>query len=176
MTLRIGDYALLSDCNTGALIGRDGLVDWPSCLATTARPSETGAPRPCSPSLRAAPASSAGSTAGSRTSATLTSRPEPAASNSPPERRPAPRFCGGRSSSGRPDVRWLQPRRRLGRLIREGAHTGARPTPEPATPCKSPLRPTAFESACAGSTPAGAISPALAESASHAGSLRSGAG
>jgi hypothetical protein len=28
MTLRIGDYALLSDCNTGALIGRDGLVDW----------------------------------------------------------------------------------------------------------------------------------------------------
>ena len=28
MTLRIGDNALLSDCNTGALVGRHGSVDW----------------------------------------------------------------------------------------------------------------------------------------------------
>src|SRR5688500_11777689 len=43
------------------------------------------------------------------------------------------------------------------RATRIGAHTVARPSYRAGFACKSPLRAAAFESACAGSTPAGAI-------------------
>jgi hypothetical protein len=38
-----------------------------------------------------------------------------------------------------------------------GAHSVARPSHRPVSPCKSTFRPATFESACAGSTPAGAM-------------------
>jgi hypothetical protein len=43
-----------------------------------------------------------------------------------------------------------------------GAHTGARPSHRPGFPCKSMFRPSAFESACGGSTPLGATRPTSA--------------